>query len=172
VASNRDHKIFSKNQSIRGFCGFKSSFKNCFWNLFSILGLSQIWKIKNVWTLSSPFPRNTLIASSEKTSCCLKTLFWKLNWPINSKIAKKNFYHIRLPWLSLIIMVEDIQARSLKTLSIFELLRQFFIQKDSFKLQEDFLEKPTSKVSFLKLQIWTTNFSTFRFHVLICTSRF
>jgi hypothetical protein len=66
-----------QNQSIRGFFGFESSFQNCFWNLLSTSGLSQIWKIRNVWKLPSPFSRNTLTPCSEKTYWSLKTSFWK-----------------------------------------------------------------------------------------------
>jgi hypothetical protein len=40
-----------RNQSIRGFFGFKFSFQNCFWNVFSTSGLSQICKIRNAWKL-------------------------------------------------------------------------------------------------------------------------
>jgi hypothetical protein len=105
MASNRDHKVFSVNQSIRGFFGFESSFQNCFLNLSSISGFSQICKMRKVWKLPSPFSRNTLITSSKKTFCCLQTSFWKFNWPINSKIALKNFYHVRLTCESLNFMV-------------------------------------------------------------------
>jgi hypothetical protein len=38
-----------RNQIICGFFGFKFSFQNCFWNVFSTSGLSQICKIRNVW---------------------------------------------------------------------------------------------------------------------------
>jgi hypothetical protein len=48
-------KGFLRNQSIRGFFGFKSGFQNCFWNLFSTSGFSQICKIRNAWKLPSPF---------------------------------------------------------------------------------------------------------------------
>jgi hypothetical protein len=43
-----------RNQSIRGFFGFGYSFQNCFWNVFSTSGLSQICKIRNAWKLSVP----------------------------------------------------------------------------------------------------------------------
>jgi hypothetical protein len=58
----RDNKVFSENQSIRGFFFFfEFSFQICFWSLSSTSGLSQICKIRNTWTLPSPFSRNTLI---------------------------------------------------------------------------------------------------------------
>jgi hypothetical protein len=38
-----------RDQSTRGFFSFESSFQNCFWNVFSTSGLSQICKIRNVW---------------------------------------------------------------------------------------------------------------------------
>jgi hypothetical protein len=62
----RDNKVFSKNQSILLF-SFDSSFQNCFWNLFSFFGLSQICKIRNALKLPSSFSRNTLILIPEKT---------------------------------------------------------------------------------------------------------
>jgi hypothetical protein len=65
VASKRDHKVCHENQSIRGLFSFEFSFQNCFWNLFSTSGLSQICKIRNVWKLPIPFSRITLIPSSE-----------------------------------------------------------------------------------------------------------
>jgi hypothetical protein len=68
IELERDHKVFYENQSIRGFFGIQFSFQNCFWNLFSNSGLSEICKIRNVWQLSNYFSRNTLITSSEKTS--------------------------------------------------------------------------------------------------------
>jgi hypothetical protein len=97
VASERNHKVFDENQSIRGFFGFKSCFQNCFCNLFSTSGLSHICNIRNVWKLPSPFLRNTLISSSEKTSLSLKISFWKKNCPINSLTFMKNPTHVRLP---------------------------------------------------------------------------
>jgi hypothetical protein len=45
-----------------------------FWQHYA---LSQICKLRNVWKLPSPFSRNTLISSSEKTSWTFKGLFWK-----------------------------------------------------------------------------------------------
>jgi hypothetical protein len=86
-----------RNQSIRGFFGFKSSFQNCFWNVLSTSGLSQIYKIRNVWKLPSPFSWNTLIPCSEKNSWSLKTSFWKKNCQITSKTVIKNFFHVRFP---------------------------------------------------------------------------
>jgi hypothetical protein len=68
VALERHHKVFYEIQSICGFFGFKFMIQYCFWNLFRISGMSQICKIRNFWKLSSPFSRNTLISSSEKTS--------------------------------------------------------------------------------------------------------
>jgi hypothetical protein len=55
-----------RNQSIRGFFGFKSIFQNCFWNIFSTSGMSQLCKIRNVWKLPSTFSRNTLISCSRR----------------------------------------------------------------------------------------------------------
>jgi hypothetical protein len=81
-----------RNQSIRGFFGFKSSFQNCFWNVFSTSGLSRICKIRNVWKLPSLFSWNTLIPCSEKTSWSLKTSFWKKNCQINSKTVKNSLF--------------------------------------------------------------------------------
>jgi hypothetical protein len=49
-----------RKQSTSDFFGFESSFQNCFWNLFITSGLSQIWKIRNIWKLPSPFSMNTL----------------------------------------------------------------------------------------------------------------
>jgi hypothetical protein len=89
MASERDHKVFYGNQSIRRFFDFECSFQNCFWNLSSTSGLSQICKMRNVWKLPSSFSRNTLIRSSEKSSCSLKTSFWKKNCPTNSKMVMK-----------------------------------------------------------------------------------
>jgi hypothetical protein len=66
VASERDHKVFYENQSIRGFFGFESCFQNCFWNLFNASGLCQICKIKNGWKFPNPFSRNTQILSSDR----------------------------------------------------------------------------------------------------------
>jgi hypothetical protein len=43
-----------RNQSIRSFFGFNFSFQNCFWNVLNTSGLSQIWKMKNVWKLLVP----------------------------------------------------------------------------------------------------------------------
>jgi hypothetical protein len=79
------------------FLWFKFSFQNCFWNVFSTSDLSQIYKIRNVWKHPSPFSRNTLIPCFEKTSCSLKTSFWKKNCQINSKTFIKNFFHVRFP---------------------------------------------------------------------------
>jgi hypothetical protein len=80
-----------QNQSIRGFFGFNSSFQNCFWNVFSTSGFSQIYKIRTVWKISSPFSRNTLISCSEMTSWSIKLSFWKKKIPTNSKIVMKVF---------------------------------------------------------------------------------
>jgi hypothetical protein len=55
------------------------SFQNCFWNLFSTAGLSQICKIKNVWKLLIPLSRITLVLSSGKSSWSLKISFWEKN---------------------------------------------------------------------------------------------
>jgi hypothetical protein len=73
------------------FLWFESSFQNCLWNLFSTTGLSQIYKIRNVWKLPSPFSKNTLIPSSEKSSWSLKKSFWKKNCPKNSKMVMTIF---------------------------------------------------------------------------------
>jgi hypothetical protein len=75
MALERDYKVFYGNQSIRGFFDFEFSFQNCFWNLSSTSGLSQICKLRNAWKLPSAFSRNTLISSSEKSSWSLKTSF-------------------------------------------------------------------------------------------------
>jgi hypothetical protein len=72
-----------RNKSI--LHGFKSTFQNCFWNVFITAGWSQICKIRNVWKLPSPFSRKILIPCVEKTSLSLKTSFRKKNCPINSK---------------------------------------------------------------------------------------
>jgi hypothetical protein len=93
VAWVRDRKVFYENQTIRGLFGFESSFQNCIWNLFITSGLCQICKIRNVWKLSSPFSRNTLIPSSEKSTWSLKTSFWKKNSPTNLKMVLK-FFHV------------------------------------------------------------------------------
>jgi hypothetical protein len=95
-------KYFPRTQSARSFFGFEFSFQNCFWNLFSFSGLSQICKIRNTWQLTRPFSRNTLISSSEKTFRKLKTSFLKKNCPINSKMVMKNFFDVRLLKLFLI----------------------------------------------------------------------
>jgi hypothetical protein len=57
-----------RNYNTHGFFCFEFSFQNCFWNVFSSSGLSQICKIRNVWEPPSPFSRNTLISCSEKSS--------------------------------------------------------------------------------------------------------
>jgi hypothetical protein len=49
VATERHNKVFSENRSIRGLFGFESSFQNCFWNIFSSSGSSQICKIRYAW---------------------------------------------------------------------------------------------------------------------------
>jgi hypothetical protein len=76
-----------RNQSTRGFFGFEFNFQNCFWNVFNTSGLSQSCKIRNIWNLSSPFSRNTLIPFSEKSSWSLKTSFWKESYTLNSNIV-------------------------------------------------------------------------------------
>jgi hypothetical protein len=49
VALERDNKVFSENQSIRGLFGFETnSFQNCIWNLLSTSGLSQICTIRHM----------------------------------------------------------------------------------------------------------------------------
>jgi hypothetical protein len=73
--------------------------------------LNKFSKIKNDWKLSSPFSRNTLIPSSEKTYWNLKTSFWKKNCPINSKTVMKNFSHVRLPFKSLNFMVLEFPSK-------------------------------------------------------------
>jgi hypothetical protein len=62
-------------------------------------------KIRNAWKLPSPFSRDTMISSSEKSSWILRTPFWKQNCPINSKMVMNNFCHVRLPYKSLSFMV-------------------------------------------------------------------
>jgi hypothetical protein len=49
VAWESEPQGILRNQSIRGFFGFKSSFQNCFWNVFSTSGFSQTCKKRNVW---------------------------------------------------------------------------------------------------------------------------
>jgi hypothetical protein len=53
MASEKNHKVFYGNQSIRGFFDFKFSFHNCFWNLSSTSGLSQICKLRNAFHVRS-----------------------------------------------------------------------------------------------------------------------
>jgi hypothetical protein len=141
VASKRDHKVFHENQSL---LSFDSSFQNCFWNLFSTSGSSSIWQIRNVWKLLSPFSRNTLIASSEKTSWILKTSFWKKNCQINLKITIKSFSLVRLPCKFLNFMVLGYPSMKSQNhgnpytwkifMTIFELFGQIFFQNNIFKL--------------------------------------
>jgi hypothetical protein len=106
VASERDHKVFYENQSICGFFGFKSSFQNCFWNIFSTSGLSQICKIRNVWKLPSPFSKNSVISSSEKT-LKFKNIILEEKLSNNLKNGHENFSGVRvsivlelLAWMS------------------------------------------------------------------------
>jgi hypothetical protein len=66
-------RCFSENQSIRDFFGSESCFQNCFWNLYSFSGLSQICKIRNAWKLTSLISWNTLISSSKRNSWSLIT---------------------------------------------------------------------------------------------------
>jgi hypothetical protein len=94
------------------FFGIKSSFQNCFWNLFITSGLSQICIIRNVWKLPSPIAWLTLIKFSEKTSRSLKTSFWKKNYPTSNTF-----------------FITD-----------FEFIRTFFTWNDVFKFQEVFSE--------------------------------
>jgi hypothetical protein len=86
-------------------------FKTVF-GIFLAPGLSQICKIRNFWKVQRLFSKNTLIPSSEKSPWSLKTSFWMKKCPTNSKMFMK--------------------------ISLFELIGQFFIQKDVFKLQEVF----------------------------------
>jgi hypothetical protein len=88
--------IFYEKKSIRGLFGFKSSFQNCFWNLFSTSGWSQIYKIRNVWKLPIPLSRITLVPSSGKSSWSLKISFWKKKCPTNSKMIIVNFSGVRV----------------------------------------------------------------------------
>jgi hypothetical protein len=92
----RPQGIFRKS-NIRDFFGFEFSFQNYFWNLCSTSGLCKICKIRNVWKFPSPFSRNTMISRSEKTYWSLKTSFWRINYPINSKMVMKIFSHVRSP---------------------------------------------------------------------------
>jgi hypothetical protein len=105
-----------QNQSTRGFFGCESGFQNCFWNLFSTSGLSQIWKIINVRKLPSPFSRNTLIPCAEKSSWSLKTSFWKKNCPVNSKTVIQDFFNVRKSVNLRTSWFLDIQRRSPKTI--------------------------------------------------------
>jgi hypothetical protein len=101
----RPQGISQKNQSIRGLLGVESSFQNCFWNLFSTSGLSEICKIRNVWKLPSPFTRNTLIPCFEKSSCSLKTSFWKKNcFKKSSQHFKKSSIPLKNYFKSLAIL--------------------------------------------------------------------
>jgi hypothetical protein len=78
---NETTKVFHENQSIRILFEFNSFFQNCFWNLFSTSGLSEICKIRNVWKLLSKFSRKTLIPFSERSCWSLKPSFCKKNYP-------------------------------------------------------------------------------------------
>jgi hypothetical protein len=81
--------------------------------------LSKIYKIRNVWKLPSPFSRNTLISSSEKTSWSLLTSFWKKNCQTNSKMAMKNFSHEKLLCKSLNFMVLGHPSKKSQTMETF-----------------------------------------------------
>jgi hypothetical protein len=63
----KENKVLSANQSMCGFFRFECCFENGFWNFFIFSSLSQIYKIRNAWKLPSPFLRNSLLSSSEKT---------------------------------------------------------------------------------------------------------
>jgi hypothetical protein len=52
--------------------------------------LSEICKIRNVWKLPSPFPRNTLISSSEKTYWSLKISFWNIIFEFDVQLFFQN----------------------------------------------------------------------------------
>jgi hypothetical protein len=62
--------------------------QNCFWNLFSTSGLSQIFKIRKNWKFPSPFKEH----SDSKSSWSLKTSFCKKNYPINSKTVNEYIF--------------------------------------------------------------------------------
>jgi hypothetical protein len=102
----RPQGILRKPKSIRGLFGFKSSFQNCFWDLFSTSGLSETCKIINVWKLPSPFSRNTLMS-------CTSLLLEFKNIILEEKLSNKftndheNFSGVRvsiflelLAWMS------------------------------------------------------------------------
>jgi hypothetical protein len=81
-----------RNQSTRGFFGFEFSFENCFCNVFSTSGLSQIYKITNVWKLSRPFSRNTLLPHALKNLLgVLKHHFGKKKLSRELKNSRDNF---------------------------------------------------------------------------------
>jgi hypothetical protein len=149
------------------FLWFWVFFQTYFWNLSSTSGLSQIYKMRNVWKLPIPFSRNTVISSIEKTSLSWKTLLWKENCPVNSKLVMKIFCHVRIPCKSHVFRIS--QSHYLGNpytckifMTIFEFFGQFFFQNDVFKLQEDFSELGIrvlanglgSFQTFLILQIW------------------
>jgi hypothetical protein len=117
-----------RNQSTRGFFGFESSFKKCFWNLFITSGLSQICKIRNFWKLPSPFSRKTLILCFEICSCSWKTLFWKKIYRTNSKIMKSGVrVSIALGLLVFISLNHEVQRFTGKGffMTVFEFIGQF-----------------------------------------------
>jgi hypothetical protein len=98
--------------------------------------LSQICKIRNVWKLSLPFSRNTLIPYSEKSS------FWKKSYHNFSGVKVLWFWDFFLEYPKT-MKFRDLQ-RSLTWrkffMTVFEFIGHFFIQNDVFKLQEAFSE--------------------------------
>jgi hypothetical protein len=92
-------KYFTKSEfSIE----FEYSIQNCFWNVFSTSGLSQIWKIRNVWKLPSPFKE---YSDHMLWKDFLETSFWKKYCSINSKTVIKNFLHVKFRCKPLNFMV-------------------------------------------------------------------
>jgi hypothetical protein len=94
--------------------GFESSsFQNCFWNLFSSSGLSQICKIRNAWKFASSQARSWSLKPSR----------------INSKMI------IFQTQVSKNMKFRDLQGF---LMTVFEFIGQFFFRNDGFTLQEDF----------------------------------
>jgi hypothetical protein len=82
--------ILRKPVPICGFFGFESSFQNCFWNLFSFAGLSQIFKIRNAWNFPNSFSKNTPISFWKHS---FGTLFLDILKPWCSEIYEEEDFH-------------------------------------------------------------------------------
>jgi hypothetical protein len=163
-----------RNQSIRGFFGFKYSFQNGFWNVFSTSGLSQICKIRNGWKLPSPFSWNTVIPMLWKDFLEFKNIILEENLIIKLKNSHGNFsgetVSMVLELLAWICQNHEVQGFFAGNLTwkkffmtVFEFIWQFFFQNDVFNLQEVFSEHSIrvfhekvlgSFQPFLILQIW------------------